>query len=130
MRPKKKTTKLIRKIFKWWATYLGVMRYEFDLLYCSSSEWDQGKDCIAYINTDWKYQEASIYFNMQKMRERSAEQIEYTIVHELCHLLVNEMQNYKRVDHEERVVTDLAKAFIWVRDQAKEEALKGTLDGD
>jgi len=40
------------------------------------------------------------------------DQIEMTIVHELCHALVNEMRK-DGIDHEERTVTALTKAFLW-----------------
>lgn len=50
----------------------------------------------------------------------SDEEIEYVVVHELMHVFLNEMREQGQ-QHEERVATLLAKAFLWVRDQTREE---------
>ena len=51
----------------------------------------------------------------------SNEELERTVVHELVHALVNELRE-GGIDHEERVVTTLTKAVLWVRDLTRDEA--------
>lgn len=70
-------------------------------------------ECIASMNASWCYKEAAMtcYLpNLAKMKDR---QIEYVVVHELCHVMVCMMRNRKsKVEMEEAVVTELAKSFM------------------
>ena len=61
----------------------------------------------------------SILLNGKVLDGMTPQQIERIAVHELCHILVNEMRE-SEMCHEERVVTMLTKAFLWVEAAAKE----------
>lgn len=70
--------------------------------------------CPAEISFHWEYMTAAIAFNPRVMASRSKAQRESHIVHELCHLLIAELESTKR-KHIERVVTQLTNAFISAR---------------
>jgi hypothetical protein len=56
------------------------------------------------IASDWRYMEINLYIYWPAFKNKSNEDIESTVLHELCHSLVNEMRT-TGIDHEERVVT-------------------------
>lgn len=121
-RSRKKTEKLIKKYFDWWATELGLRQYRFNRYFCTTKEWSRDDSCAAYVVSDWRYQQASIYFNIEQARMMYNDEVEEVVVHELCHVLINEIQDDEHMDHVERVTTQLARAYIWVRNQAKKDA--------
>lgn len=63
---------------------------------------------------DWRYMEATIIVFLPSVAERRDDELEPLFVHELMHVFLREMRE-KGLDHEERVATTLAKAFVWVR---------------
>lgn len=66
--------------------------------------------CAATCTASWEYRQAQITFNMPLLAAKKEEEIEEIIVHEMVHVLVNEMRE-KGIKHEERVVTELTWAF-------------------
>jgi predicted SprT family Zn-dependent metalloprotease len=75
---------------------------------------------------DWRYMHAYIGVCVPSVARVSDEELENAVVHELVHILVNEMQK-KDQDHEERAVTLTTKAILFVRDlTAKEYQEKDT----
>jgi hypothetical protein len=80
---------------------------------------------LARVVADWRYMEAQIDVNVGAAVGLADWELERAVVHELCHLLVNELQGAAGyTDHEERVVQTLARAFIWVRDYAQAQNQK------
>jgi hypothetical protein len=77
----------------------------------------------AWIYADWKYATASLHINLDSFSRMGDKDIESVIIHELCHALVNEMREGE-MHHEERVVTGLAKAFIWTERITKSKLKK------
>lgn len=79
----------------------------------------------ARTTASWPYMTATISFNLVDMANLDDKDAERVVVHELCHILVNEMRYDETVSglahgengrmHEERVVTTLAQAFLRVR---------------
>jgi hypothetical protein len=59
---------------------------------------------------------------MPRVLELSDEDLERCVVHELVHVFLNEARENGEdwLDHEERVASTLAQAFIWLRDHARE----------
>ena len=112
-----------------WIWTLGLKRWHrIDIVYHRSDPNPKEADgyaCPAWVNVKWEYQIATVNFDVSQLLESSDEELEYIVIHELCHVLVNEMrcQDGAR-QHEERVVTGLAQAFRWVRNVARDEALK------
>ena len=72
-------------------------------------------DVAGECHTDWRYQETHVLLSMNKLRQFRKKTIEKVIVHELMHVFLNEMRE-EGIEHEERVATNLQKAFLWVRD--------------
>lgn len=69
------------------------------------------------VNADWRYLEAVVLVNLRFVETVSDERLELYFVHEMMHALLDEAQIVDR-DHEERVATWLALAFLWT-DQGK-----------
>jgi len=119
---KKKIIKQCKKSFDFWTTWLGLRWWHVDAVYCAdwksvSSEFGD-ENVVGRCYADWKYLKATIYINVLLMVEQgyNREEIDQVVLHELTHVLVNEMRE-EGIEHEERVATTLTKAFLWVRDR-------------
>lgn len=73
-----------------------------------------GDILLGEANVTWQYQTATITFYPKSMKDMAEDDIEKLVVHELMHVFLNEMRE-EGIDHEERVATMLAKAFLWVK---------------
>lgn len=89
----------------------------------SLSEEDKGRGftCFAVCDAKWQYQQAHLTFNLRETADLPDDECESAVVHELMHAMVCEMRE-SGINHEERVITQLTKAFLWVRDAAKRSA--------
>ena len=58
----------------------------------------------------WKYLTATLRFSTEKMGELDDEEFEETVLHELMHVILAELDC--RDEHEERVATLLSRAFL------------------
>lgn len=114
----KQAKKLATKYFKWWTHWLGLRYGEINLELVEFIKSASGPDVEGKCESDWRYQDATITIALHKLREMNKYQIEGLIVHELMHVFLNEMRE-EGLDHEERVATNLQKAFMWVRDGVK-----------
>jgi len=126
----------IRKLAKLWIYQLGLTWFKLDIDYMRVplepvQKADGGHSKTYQWRTQmstaiaWEYRKASICIDMSAIQGLSDDELESLFVHELCHILVNEMREYSDDDkgrkHEENVVEGLAQAFIWVRDAAKKK---------
>lgn len=119
-------------LFKLWTNRLGLGWWQVDIEYeTDRSFFADGSNNGVNIETlmtcaaEWEYTKATIVVNMTAASQMDDEALESCVIHELCHVLVcemriphwadapNEILQIQR-DHEERVVTWLAKAFGWV----------------
>jgi hypothetical protein len=114
----KKIKKYARERFSWWSQWLGLNYGSMNLIFDEFIKDASGPDVAGICDTDWRYQETVITLAMHKLRTLNKYQIEKVIVHELMHVFLNEMRE-EGIDHEERVATNLQKAFLWVRDASK-----------
>ncbi|MDZ4249527.1 MAG: hypothetical protein U0990_05495 [Candidatus Nanopelagicales bacterium] len=71
--------------------------------------------CAARCFADWRYNEATITFNVPLYSDMDDDTVERTVVHELMHIFLNEVRE-EGLPHEERVASHLTSAFRWVRD--------------
>lgn len=76
-----------------------------------------GYEAGAFADAVWYYRRATITFIMPSIFDLQDLELESLVVHELCHLLVNEMREWgnesaTKVRHEEHVVTGLAMALL------------------
>ncbi len=126
---KKRTIKeKLDKYFQWWINRLGLRWWKIDLRWANSKRessymyHDDGTIAMMDCWADWKYMKAEITINMYEFvrQNNSDDELEEIVVHELMHILLNEMKE-KGIDHEERVAMTLQRAFLWVRDLRDEE---------
>ena len=116
MRTTAETKKLINKYLKWWIKYTGLGYQTVRVVFVDF--WEGGMSCDAICDTNWKYMESTLTFNITHMQGRSDTEIEETVVHELAYIFLNEMRADEEtgaIEHEERVASSLQKAFMWVK---------------
>jgi predicted metallopeptidase len=105
-----------------WLSPLGLGWWEVTLHWHSKP-----KDVLRWFPTDdrtdvvvaktyvyWIYGTAALHINLPAFKGMSRWKIEKIVIHELLHILVNEMR-VEGIEHEERVVTTLTKAVLWTR---------------
>ena len=113
-----KTQKLFNRFFKKWSDIVDKYGWEVSVVYCFCVE-DMPESlsysCNAGTFSTFKYLEATIYVNLRRSEGLSPEKIEYIVVHELVHLLINPIQlDSVPIDGIEYVVTTIARALLGV----------------
>lgn len=119
----------IEALFDYWTARLGLRWWRIHRVFVrDASEFKTDEkdrpDTTANCSADWRYLEAKVSFNMLRCLDLDPDELEYVVVHELQHILVNETRDDELkgfTASEERVCTTLAKAFIWTRDMTREE---------
>ena len=85
-----------------------------------SAHWET----VFKVNSNWTYLDAAITAYLGTVVALTEDELEARLVHECAHILIGETRHGEDegdwFDHEERVCTILAKAFLAVRDYAKE----------
>lgn len=117
----------IEASFDWWKKWLGLnWLRQIQLSFTDNQALFSGDLVFARCISDWKYCEATVYVNNRQLEQIDVDDIEYAIIHELIHIFTQELRDAKEdmCDHEERVVTRLAQAFLWVRDRTRDENSK------
>lgn len=125
------TEKRIKALIKKWAEPLGFNWWKMTYSYVRNPEdmpergdrrtGDSGWSCTASTHTAWEYRDAKISFNMPACFLEKDDELEKVFVHELCHVLVNEMRElapHERpfiewIAHEESVCTSLQRTIMW-----------------
>jgi hypothetical protein len=117
---------LAKAAFAKWIPRLGLAWWDIEVAYYDDPREivdrfrvDEDGLVAANLTANWMYAMAKIQINLPALAHLSPDHIERIAVHELCHILVNEMREGE-LHHEERVVTGLTKAFFWVEDAASE----------
>jgi len=110
----------IHKIIDKWSPMLGLKWWTVKIYYervnCTDiSRHDDGYSRAgAQTHVQYPYKTAQIYFYLPDLKSLGKQELENLVIHELIHILVNEMRFFNEgIDHEERVVSDLTSAFIW-----------------
>lgn len=109
-----KTRKRISELLEAWTQRLGLRWWTITAVYYSKRR-PNGKhgQVFATVYPDWRYMHARIDFNLRVAADLTPAELEAAVVHELCHVLVNELGG--KPHHEERVCTTMARAFLWTR---------------
>jgi hypothetical protein len=111
----RRVKKLVRKYLKYWVHILGLGFWRVDLCFIDCFE---DRQVVAETTVEWKYLEIHITFSLVALCDFAEQRIERIVLHELCHGLINEMRSYHDDhDHEERVASQLANAFMWVKEE-------------
>jgi hypothetical protein len=111
MKPKR-IKKLLRKYIAWWVHWTGLGYWDIGVTFEDMCEENLDRCGISHVN--WEYLTANLTFYIKPLRRVSPATIELAVVHELMHVLLNEMRE-NGIDHEERCATQLQKAFVWVK---------------
>ena len=122
------TKRRVKSILEEWATgrnprMVPLKQWQIYPEYSrGAGETDDGGEAAAQVVSSWHYKRAQIVFYLPALEPMADLEIEQSVVHELCHILVNEMREWGNYEnetgkfaearHEERVVTDLAMAFL------------------
>lgn len=116
----------IREVFGRWRPILGLDEWFIDLSY-SDGEFIRGdgepsKDALAGTDVQWQYRRAQITFNTRRTETASDVDMEYVVIHEAMHVLLNGSRAFReRGDtvgreyetlFEEHTCTTLAWAFL------------------
>ena len=103
-----------RLVKKWkYALYLGMWKIDFVVRdYIGDSRVD-GYQTAASCDTSWQYFTAAIDFSYVQLKDMEEEEIEKIIIHELLHIVVNEMRE-DGIEHEERVVSHLSMVISYL----------------
>lgn len=116
-------TERAKRAFGKWMEPLGLLWWDLTIRYYDEPieiinrfDWDNDHITVARTLADWRYGTATIDVNVPALKDMSDEEIERVAVHELIHILVNEMREGD-IKHEERVVTALTKAIFWIADR-------------
>jgi hypothetical protein len=109
-------TKLFDDYADKWTKKLGLEWWVITCHYCDSHKFieiENDKNALACCHVNWPYMTATIRVNKDHLADEKENNIETIVVHELMHILLNEMRDDEdTIDHEERVATILAKCFL------------------
>lgn len=111
-----KQRRRIRALIRKWVKPLGLgwwtVNFEFSREPIASN--NAGESVAANCHALWPYKTALIKFYMPDLSDLSDEDLERVFVHELMHIFLAEARE-DDLHHEERVASDLANAFLWIR---------------
>lgn len=111
--------KRIKKLIDEWVTPLGLRWWHLDFLYRDYSKQRDDRDITLFdVSVLWEYKQATISCYLPDLVDIKDSDLENHFVHEMCHILVAEMQaptTPEYIKHVERVVTTMAEAFVWTK---------------
>lgn len=112
LRSRSATKKKLIAYVKKWKRQLWLGQWNVDTVW----EWDGlGEDTTtAKCQCDWRYMIATITFDLIRCSTLDDEGLERIVIHELLHMVVNEMR-YDGLEHEERVVSHLTSVIHFMK---------------
>jgi len=94
----------------WWRMKYSFMREQAERDNDDDKDWKTCARCIASPD----YLNAEIIFYLPEIIDMPEEELEETVLHEMMHVFVSPMSVKEKNNEEERTVTTLARALIWV----------------
>jgi hypothetical protein len=117
----------VRAVFDRWIPLLRLQGWRFMF------EWERGggpegaaaSECVMECYADWRYLHVKFVAYLGTIAEEEDGILEEHVVHELCHVHLHELRENDDAhnDHEERVATQLARAFLEVRNASNAPTL-------
>lgn len=116
----------IAAVWARWKSILGLDEWECHISYHDGEyvahDGSPSKSAIANTHVEWEYRRTSIQWNTQRVATEDGEGLEYAVVHEAMHVLLNGQRpvcdlsdavarEYQRL-FEEHTATTLAWAFL------------------
>lgn len=119
----------IRAMFTRWRDVLSLDEWEVTLNYHDGEfvkrDGSGSANAIGLTHVDWEYRRATIDFRCDMAVDEDDDEIEYVVVHEAMHVLLNGMRAMREAGDtigrayeslfEEHTATTLARAFIRAR---------------
>ena len=119
---RKRQVKRILKLCEKWLRPLGLLWWErVEFVYFEEREsfmHEDGAESVMRTRTMWQYLWAEVEVNLQMCADLADEDLEGAFLHEMAHILVNEMSTGGD-GHEERVCSRLAQVFRWAAQMRK-----------
>ena len=114
--------KLFDKTFDFWLKKFNLTEWTIFTDFLDKKEYGErikeekyAQHSPACCASFWQYQQARISINSDCLESIDDADIEKIVVHEFMHIFLSEMRNnHKDGEHEERVATMLARAFIGI----------------
>jgi enoyl reductase-like protein len=97
-----------------WVKVLGIEHLSILHKRLDSADVDDA-DAVAFTRTTWQYESASIHWHVPKVCCYTDDELDWVMVHELCHVLLDPMEQYVKDVHlkdREFAVTRVAKAVL------------------
>lgn len=109
-----------------WKTLMGLGHWTITTIYHRDDgsmskrrrkQRHDGWGALMWVQINWEYLDATVNVALHRLVDRSDDDLDMDVRHELAHIVVNEMREMaglpfaRAVKHEERVVTMLAYAF-------------------
>jgi len=116
MKPRtvKQLKAVVGKYVRKWKQKLWLHMWHIDCVYRTyvrpSEDTPDGMTVTASTRSAWMYFTATIDFSIDQLADMEENDIEKIVIHELLHIVVNEMRE-DGIDHEERVVSHLSTAI-------------------
>lgn len=114
----------VMEVFERWRYPLGLNMWRLHMRF---NRTDKPAGALARVagtaDPDWRYLEATVDWYLPVLADMDDEELEYVVLHELTHVLLNEMRESAGeggLDHEERVVTQVATVLQSVRDHGRD----------
>ncbi len=117
----------IDALWKKWGANLTLGPWQIVLRYCREPiPGKDGTNKVGEAHVMWEYRQATLMFYLPGLADMTDAQVERLFVHECCHVLVHETREWCQTEHlpedvsagcmkhEERVVSQMAQAFLWV----------------
>lgn len=107
----------LRTLFKKWTPRLGLADWDITLELSpdtgmDNTGWEKGFETAAECASHWEYQRATIRFAEAWVVEATDSALEDTVVHELMHVMLNELRREHKMPNEERTAVMLTRAFL------------------
>lgn len=116
------TKKRVMSLVNKWTKPLGLRWWQIEVLWVHK-EFERGDKTVLFSTAvSWEYRTAWITAFLPALKREPEKSLERSVVHELCHILVAELQSAPKADkqrHCESVVTALSHAFLWTREMTQ-----------
>lgn len=114
-----KQQKRVERYFQYWqrALWLEQWRTTFKWHRGEFSQDESDGRTVMRVTSDYRYMQAEVEVYLPAVVDQEDEALERSVVHELSHVLLNEMHYWNEDgSHEERVATTMSQAFVSMRD--------------
>lgn len=107
----KQVKSLVRKQIKKWTPILGLKNWEIKVSYEDMDRIVDGMSFLAETVCTWYTLRATIAIFLPAIKKLDKEEIELTVVHELVHIVLDEMSECDS-KHDERACETISKALL------------------